>query len=492
MKKQIAAIVLSLLIAVGITSVPTRAVDSTQTYGDFQYRNDGDHITILGYTSTEPDIIFPDYIDGLPVTMVGHSFFYGKDHKGHPEILSITFPATLTSYEEVPSANESLPNLTDIYISDQNPFYKSENGVLFSKDGKTLVQFPPARTGEYRIPDGVKSIGAHSFYCSNLTDLYMPDSVTFIGHNGAMRSKIQNIRFSNQLESIGHSAFSACQNLKFLELPPSVETVRDQAFGNCKQLEWVYIPGNTVIYAFSFSDCIRLKQVIISGDATIGYLCFQNVPNTCCFYISPTAVIQDWDLDRKDNKFALRIDPHTRVMYGMDWSEKGNPDTFSACRSVNLYNEKIRQALLENGLDDRLLSNIYSLSVIPASKSENESFPLLFPVSQRATFKPSVYHMNQNGQIEESNTYWAGSWAVISDGQDGIYFTIQKGAALGDLDGNGYINIADVMELCKLLARQTAGGTFDIKALFRGDLDGDNALSIADVMEVCKVIARHA
>ena len=491
MKKRVSAALLSMVLAVGITFFPAKALNPTETYGDFQYRNDGDHITILGYTSTEPDIVFPDYIDGLPVTVIAGAAFNGEDYKGHPETISITLPTTLTLYNEASSSNTKLPNLMAIHISDDNPLYKSIDGALFSKDGKTLVQFPPARKGEYRIPDGVESIGPHSFYYSNLTDVYMPDSVTLVDHNGAMRSKIQNIKFSNNLKIIGHSAFAACQNLKSLELPPSIETVRDQAFGNCQQLEWVHIPGNTEIYAFSFSDCINLKQVIITGDATIGYFCFQNVPNTCCFYVSPTIVIQDWDFDRKDKKFVLKIDPHTQVMYGANWLEKDKPNTFSANRSVKIYSERIRKTLLENGLDDRLLSNIYSVFTASAPKSTDENFPLLFPVSQGSANKPSIYQMDESGKITEANVYWAGNWAIVSEGQEGVYIITQKGAAMGDLDGDGSINIADVMEMCKVLARQAIGENLKKDNIFRSDLDGDNIISISDVMEVCKIMARH-
>lgn len=60
----------------------------------------------------------------------------------------------------------------------------------------------------------------------------------------------------------------------------------------------------------------------------------------------------------------------------------------------------------------------------------------------------------------------------------------------GDLDKDGKVTIADVMEACKILARKSAGQapTDDEKA--RGDLDGNGQVDISDVMEICKIIAR--
>ncbi|MCI8361265.1 MAG: family 43 glycosylhydrolase [Clostridiales bacterium] len=62
----------------------------------------------------------------------------------------------------------------------------------------------------------------------------------------------------------------------------------------------------------------------------------------------------------------------------------------------------------------------------------------------------------------------------------------------GDLDGDGTVTIQDVMEACKILARQSAGKAPTADELAAGDLDGDEKISINDVMEICKILARQA
>ena len=61
----------------------------------------------------------------------------------------------------------------------------------------------------------------------------------------------------------------------------------------------------------------------------------------------------------------------------------------------------------------------------------------------------------------------------------------------GDLDGDKEITIADVMELCKVMARESAGTDPTEEELACGNLDGDLIITIADVMELCKMLARN-
>ena len=61
----------------------------------------------------------------------------------------------------------------------------------------------------------------------------------------------------------------------------------------------------------------------------------------------------------------------------------------------------------------------------------------------------------------------------------------------GDLDNDEEVTIADVMEACKVMARESAGTDPSDDEIKRGDLDGDEEITIADVMEICKILARQ-
>ena len=63
---------------------------------------------------------------------------------------------------------------------------------------------------------------------------------------------------------------------------------------------------------------------------------------------------------------------------------------------------------------------------------------------------------------------------------------------MGDLDGDGEVTIGDVMEACKVMARESAGTDPSDAEMESGDLDGDGVITIADIMEICKVLARQS
>lgn len=107
--------------------------------------------------------------------------------------------------------------LESINVSEQNENYCSRDGVLYSKDMKTLIRYPECKPdAEFTIPDGVETIDAYAFYDTYpLAHITIPDSVT-------------NIRTS---------AFRKCVNLKTINIPDSVICIGNDAFTDCENLE---------------------------------------------------------------------------------------------------------------------------------------------------------------------------------------------------------------------------------------------------------------
>ncbi len=101
-------------------------------------------------------------------------------------------------------------NLTRINVSDENEAFKSIDGSLFSKDGKTLVRYAIGkREKEYAIPNGVEKIGENAFGgCEYIEKIVVSEGVT----------------------EIGYSAFEDCARLEAVELPSSVKSIQEGAF----------------------------------------------------------------------------------------------------------------------------------------------------------------------------------------------------------------------------------------------------------------------
>jgi len=130
-------------------------------------------------------------------------------------LTSITIPESVTTIGECAFCD--CESLKEIKVAEGNKNYKSVDGNLYSKDGKTLLQYAIGKENtSFVIPDSVTTIGERAFQaCSSLTSITIPDSVTTIG-NYAFRgcSGLTSITIPNSVTTIGAGAFYDCTNLK--------------------------------------------------------------------------------------------------------------------------------------------------------------------------------------------------------------------------------------------------------------------------------------
>lgn len=93
-------------------------------------------------------------------------------------VTSISLSASVTAIAT--GAFGNCATLQSIHVDDANPMYASKNGLLLSKDGKTLLAIPGGLKIA-RIPDGVTTIGSRvSWGDSEQRSVLVPKSVTTI------------------------------------------------------------------------------------------------------------------------------------------------------------------------------------------------------------------------------------------------------------------------------------------------------------------------
>ncbi len=68
----------------------------------------------------------------------------------------------------------------------------------------------------------------------------------------ADQPELREIRFEGHLRTIGHRAFSHCQNLTTLILPPTLRKIETLAFADCPHLREVALPAGCVVEAGAF------------------------------------------------------------------------------------------------------------------------------------------------------------------------------------------------------------------------------------------------
>ena len=85
------------------------------------------------------------------------------------------------NYMSTPSFNDCT-NLTSITVSPENQTYTSINGLLCSKDGRSLLYVPVGISGRLDVPAGIETIGREAMhYALSIKIVHIPKSVKKIG-----------------------------------------------------------------------------------------------------------------------------------------------------------------------------------------------------------------------------------------------------------------------------------------------------------------------
>lgn len=185
------------------------------------------------------------------------------------EVRRVTIPADVKQIET--TALLLCYKAKAIDVEEGNENFCSVDGVLFTKDMKTLVKYPQEKKeAEYEIPQGVEVVGEYAFVCNDkIKRITMPDSVKKLcNHAFGSCGELVSVTFSANLEEIDEFAFHRCRELKMDSMPKSVKYIGRNAFSNTC-LEVVVIPENVeVVDEYAFDYCLQLKRVFIKSNKT--------------------------------------------------------------------------------------------------------------------------------------------------------------------------------------------------------------------------------
>ena len=179
------------------------------------------------------------YVISDSVTSIGDHAFYSCDN-----LTSITIPDSVTNIGD--DAFYHCSGLKNITVENSNLNYKDIDGILFNKEGTSLIEYPAGKANEtYVIPNSVTSIEDNAFsWCSNLKSITIPNSDT----------------------SIGVCAFYACGSLISIIIPDSVTSIGTGAFSYCDKLT---IYGTANSYAKTYAEDNNIPYIIDDTAPTI-------------------------------------------------------------------------------------------------------------------------------------------------------------------------------------------------------------------------------
>ncbi|MBR4656144.1 MAG: leucine-rich repeat domain-containing protein, partial [Oscillospiraceae bacterium] len=172
------------------------------------------------------------------VTSIEQDAFYNCS-----SLPTVTIPASVTSIGN--GAFLACFHLRSISVSEDNPAYQSVDGVLYSKDGKTIYTYPNGKTGSvFVIPEGVTTISYGAFHATSLEQVLIPSSVSSIEPISFMGSNLTEIEIPDGVRSIEFAVFQSCRSLESITIPASVTSIGDSVFYECDSLRDVYYRGD--------------------------------------------------------------------------------------------------------------------------------------------------------------------------------------------------------------------------------------------------------
>ena len=102
--------------------------------------------------------------------------------------------------------------IQNIEVTESNPYYKSIDGVVYSKDGKRLIKCSPKRRCyTFKIPEGVEEIDVHAFDWNNY---------------------IFKIQLPETLKKLKAGTFAKCEKLSTIYIPSTMEYIEDGCFAD--------------------------------------------------------------------------------------------------------------------------------------------------------------------------------------------------------------------------------------------------------------------
>lgn len=163
-------------------------------------------------------------------------------------------------------------SLIAIKVNPANNKYKDDDGVLYTKDGEHLMQFPTKKTGDYTVLTGTKFIDKEAFReVADAGVVTLPTSVEEIGESGFRSANIAKLIIPDNanLKKIGDFAFDHFGMTGTLKLPATLESLGAQAFGSA-QLKEIRFANGVKLDAISydcFVDMSKLERVVFEGGA---------------------------------------------------------------------------------------------------------------------------------------------------------------------------------------------------------------------------------
>ena len=386
-----------------------------------------------------------------------------------------------------------------------------------------------------KLNKNLKSIGAYAFYQCSIESIEFNSSLEFID-NWAFGNctSLQRVILNEGLKEIGHSIFYWCNALTEAVLPSTLTTIGEAIFGECASLKTVTLPKRiAAIPKYTFSGCKSLKDIYIPSivpPSVTGYGNDQIRRSNITLHI-PYGTSAEykrsnlWEYYQMDEYYAyvsLKKNHGGVFVIGEETVKDANWDDYlklgqSFSAEVIPDNYYMNQSVIVNGVETQQ-DNKLSFESLQENKDVMVTFaPKEYTLSISVLGKGHVslmghdveisglFNINHENEIEmafvsdndsELESVFLNSTNVMEAMIDGKYtiknptcnieikafFTVPK--LLGDANGDGTVNAADIVEVCNAKAGRYSASFIMANA----DIDGNGSLTESDVTAIVNII----
>ncbi len=288
---------------------PVRITDSSLPY---EYRIEGNHIVLERYTGNEEEVVIPERILLWKVTELGN--WYDTDierNKGifenNETIKRVIMPIGITFVEYECFYN--CYNLEEVIFSES---LTEIGGVFWDCNSLEHIEIPKnvkslnatfyncVNLKEVKLPQGLEKIYSYTFAgCDSLEKLEIPNSLKYIGE-GALKDKwLTNpdeefvtvgknvliryngtgsiVKIPEGIEYIGVGVFDEHEEIEKIILPKSLKEVYIHNFSSLKNLKYIMIQNEEMVYPTWKNDkiadeCPNVTLIAPQGSTTEAYV----------------------------------------------------------------------------------------------------------------------------------------------------------------------------------------------------------------------------
>ncbi len=390
-------------------------------------------------------------------------------------LTSVKIPSNVTKITSYAFAGCS--NLNSIIVESGNSVYDSRNNcnAIIEKASNTLL----AGCKNTKIPSGVTSIGYGAFAgCRGLTSIAIPSSVTSFGEFAFSNcSGLTSIALHSGVTHIGMWAFYNCTGLTSVTIPSSVTSIGERAFIGCSGLTSIVVESGNSVYD-SRENCNAIIET--ASNTLIGGCNYTKIPssvtsfgNYALFNCSGLTSIEipSGVTSIGDYTFSGCSGLTSITSYITDVFETGR-NAFSGCSNATLYVPKGLVDAYQSIADWNRIEKIEEMPGIALAMSCNNK--------GKVTVNGGVQFTNDMGEVSVydgvDNTFAfipeenCQLEQVLIDGLDitlsvknnqlttkiheGSKMIVTFSKSSGDVNGDGMVNISDVVALVNLILGQ--------------------------------------